>query len=72
MDMNINDDKLARITDLLEQIQETESIIVSHKKLNGIQTQIDQYETIRENLVNELSELMNEFHFKIQYQKEAA
>ncbi|MER0438387.1 hypothetical protein [Emticicia sp. W12TSBA100-4] len=72
MDMNINDDKLARITDLLEQIQETESIILSHKKLNGIQTQIDQYETICENLVNELSELMNEFHFKIQYQKEAA
>ena len=70
--MNINDDKLARITDLLEQIQETESIILSHKKLNGIQTQIEQYETICENLVNELSELMNEFHFKIQYQKEAA
>lgn len=70
--MKIKDDKLARISDLLEQIQETETIIISHKDLSGITTQIAQYEAIRENLVNELSELMNEFHFKIQYQKEAA
>jgi hypothetical protein len=70
--MKIKDDKLARISDLLEQIQETETIIISHKDLSGIPTQIAQYEAIRENLVNELSELMNEFHFKIQYQKEAA
>jgi len=70
--MKIKDDKLARISDLLGQIQETEIIIISHKNLNGIPTQIAQYEAIRENLVNELSELMNEFHFKIQYQKEAA
>jgi uncharacterized coiled-coil DUF342 family protein len=70
--MKINDDKLARISDLLEQIQETEDLIRVHKKLNGLATQITQYDNIRENLVNELSELMQDFHFKIKYQKEAA
>ncbi len=70
--MKINDDKLARIADLLEQIQETEELIRIHKNHGGLAIQISQYDIIRENLVNELSRLMQYFHFKIQYQKEAA
>jgi hypothetical protein len=70
--MKMNDDKLARISDLLEQIQETEEIIRLHKTHDGLSIQITQYDNIRENLVNELSELMQSFHFQIKYQKEAA
>jgi hemoglobin-like flavoprotein len=70
--MKMNDDKLTRISDLLEQIQETEEVIRVHKEHDGLSIQIAQYDKIRENLVNELSELMQDFHFKIKYQKEAA
>jgi 4-hydroxy-3-methylbut-2-en-1-yl diphosphate synthase IspG/GcpE len=70
--MKINEDKLARVSDLLEKIQETEEIIRLHNEHGGLSSQISQYYNIRENLVNELAELMHDFHFKIKYQKEAA
>lgn len=70
--MKIEEDKLIRISDILEQIQNTEQIILQYKNLNGLETQLSQYEDIREKLVKELSELMHTFHFEIKYQKEAA
>jgi hypothetical protein len=70
--MKIEEDKLIRISDILEQIQNTEQIIFQYKNLNGLETQLSQYDDIREKLVKELSELMQAFHFEIKYQKEAA
>jgi hypothetical protein len=70
--METNDIKFALVSDLLGQIYETEELIKIYKVQNGLSVQITQYEAIRESLVNELSNIMQEFHFKIEYQKEAA
>lgn len=55
------EEKIARISDILEQIQELNELIEFQVTHQADQSTIRQYESMRKLFVNELSDLLKEF-----------
>jgi hypothetical protein len=62
--------KIARITDILEQVEILNHQIDLHKNNDGDKASIEQYEFIKSDFVKELNDLM--LHFNLQIEPIAA
>lgn len=58
--------KIARITDILEQIENLNHQIDLHKNHDGDKASIEQYEYIKADFVKELQDLMLSFNLQIE------
>lgn len=58
--------KIVRITDILEQIENLNHQIDLHKNHDGDKALIEQYEYIKTDFVKELQDLMLSFHLQIE------
>jgi hypothetical protein len=57
--------KVARISDIIEQIEGLNEMIDYHRKHEGDASTISQYEYMRDDFVKELNELMLEFKLDV-------
>ncbi len=64
--IQIQDKKIIRITDLLEQIKELNKMIVLHKGDAGNTSMLSQYEYMKSEFVEELNTLLKDFQITIQ------
>lgn len=62
---NIVDDKIARVIDILEQIEELNKMIKLQEGENGIASSLKQYRFMREEFVNELTEILGKYQIKL-------
>ncbi len=60
------EEKSARISDILEQIEDLNTLILTLKKHDADTSTLEQYFYIRNQFTSELSLLMAEFSFKIE------
>ncbi len=60
------EEKSARISDILEQIEDLNTLILTLKKHDANNSTLEQYFYIRNQFTSELSLLMAEFSFKIE------
>lgn len=58
--------KIARITDILEQVEILNHQIDLHKNNDGDKSSIEQYEFIKADFVKELNDLMLSFNLQIE------
>ena len=65
-------DRIARITDIIEQIEDLNRMIDLHTTNNGDQSTIDQYVFMRNNFIQELNQLMGEFHLDVKLKSSVA
>jgi hypothetical protein len=65
MEMN-SQQKIARITDILEQIENLNHQIDLHKNNDGDNASIEQYEFIKSDFVKELNDLIFSFNLQIE------
>lgn len=64
--------KVARISDIIEQIEGLNEMIDLHHKHQGDASTISQYEYIRDEFVKELSELMKDFKLDVKLTEHTA
>lgn len=64
--VQIQDEKIVRITDVFEQIKELNKMIVLHKSDAGNASMLSQYEYMKSNFVDELNTLLKDFQITIQ------
>ncbi len=60
------EEKIARVSDILEQIDELNKLLDSHRENDADASTIRQYEFIRQEFVNELSALLKTFKLDFQ------
>jgi hypothetical protein len=61
------DEKIARISDVLEQIENLNEMINFHRNNNGDNSTINQYQYMKRNFTMELSNLLKEFQLTPQF-----
>ncbi len=64
--------KVARISDIIEQIEELNNMIEFHRTHQGDASTISQYEEMRNEFVNKLNDLMKEFKLDVRLAEYAA
>jgi hypothetical protein len=70
MEVEVLDDKLLRISDILEQIDLLNQQIAFHQKNGGDAFSINQYEHLRKRFLDELKELFLKFHLQVDFSLE--
>lgn len=66
------EEKVARISDIIEQIEELNKMIDLHRSHQGDLSTITQYEYMRNEFVRELNGLMNDFKLDVRLTEHAA
>jgi hypothetical protein len=66
------EEKVARISDIIEQIEELNKMIDLHRGHQGDLSTITQYEYMRSTFVKELNELMGDFKLDVRLTEHAA
>ncbi len=66
------DEKTARVSDILEQIEHLNHMIDFHKNQSGEESMMRQYEDIRNEFLKELEALLSSFKINIQIKDIAA
>ena len=66
------DEKIARVSDILEQIEQLNQMIDFHKHQSGEESMMRQYEDMRNDFLKELEALLSSFKIKIQIKGLAA
>jgi len=66
------DQKIARVSDILEQIEELNKLLDFQKENDADASTIRQYEFMRQAFVSELSELLKTFRLDLQHPNKAA
>ncbi|WKN43570.1 hypothetical protein [Tunicatimonas pelagia] len=64
--------KVARISDIIEQIEELNKMIDFHRGHQGDVSTISQYEYMRDEFVKELNEMMKDFKLDVRLTEHAA
>lgn len=64
--------KVARISDIIEQIEDLNNMIELHRTNQGDESTISQYEYMRNKFVSELSDLMKDFKLDVRLTEHAA
>lgn len=64
--------KVARISDIIEQIEELNKMIDFHRSHQGDASTISQYEYMRDEFIKELNELMKDFKLDVRLTEHAA
>jgi hypothetical protein len=64
--------KVARISDIIEQIEELNNMIELHRAHQGDASTISQYEYMRNKFVSELNDLMKDFKLDVRLTEHAA
>ena len=62
----ISNQKIARVTDILEQIEELNKMIELNKDDSKDNSMLSQYQFMRNEFVEKLKYILNDFHIKIQ------
>lgn len=66
------EEKVARISDIIEQIEELNKMIDTHRSHQGDLSTITQYEHMRNVFIKELNELMGDFKLDVRLTEHAA
>ncbi|MBK7870655.1 MAG: hypothetical protein IPJ74_08220 [Saprospiraceae bacterium] len=66
------DEKIARITDILEQIEQLNKMVNFHKKESGEASMMRQYVEMRKNFLIELQDLLSNFEIEVKIKDVAA
>lgn len=66
------DEKIARITDILEQIEQLNKMVNFHKKESGEASMMRQYMEMRKNFLIELQYLLSNFEIEVKIKDVAA
>ncbi len=66
------EEKIVRVTEILEQIEELNHMIDLHREHKGDASTISQYEYMREKFVHELNELFRAFKLNANFSLQAA
>ncbi len=66
------EEKIARVSDILEQISKLNEMIDFHKNQSGEKSMLKQYEEMKEEFVVELEELLSNFKIKAKISGKAA
>lgn len=66
------DEKIARITDILEQIEQLNKMVNFHKKESGEASMMRQYMEMRKNFLIELQDLLSNFEIEVKIKDIAA
>ena len=64
--------KVARISDIIEQIEELNKMIDFHRSNQGDVSTISQYEYMRDEFIKELNDLMKDFKLDVRLTEHAA
>ena len=64
--------KIARISDILEQIEQLNEMVDFHKNKSGEKSMMRQYEEMRQKFLMELSKLLADFRIEIKMKGKAA
>ena len=64
--------KVARISDIIEQIEELNKMIDIHRSHQGDVSTISQYEYMRDEFIKELNDLMKDFKLDVRLTERAA
>ena len=64
--------KVARISDIIEQIEELNKMIDIHRSHQGDVSTISQYEYMRDEFIKELNDLMKDFKLDVRLTEHAA
>lgn len=70
-EVQINE-QIARISDILEQIEKLNQMIEFHKKESGEESMMRQYIEIRQKFIQELKDILSEFQLDVEIRGEAA
>ena len=65
-------EKIARASDILEQIDKLNEIVDFHKKESNEASMIRQYELMRKEFLKELEEVLNQFQINVTIEEKAA
>lgn len=65
-------DKIARISDILEQIERLNEMVDFHKNKSGERSMLRQYEDMRQEFFLELEKLMADFRIEVKLKGKAA
>ena len=71
-DQQVIDEKTARVSDILEQIERLNHMIDFHKDQSGEASMMRQYEDMRNEFLKELETLLASFKINIQFKDTAA
>ncbi|MGB3776967.1 MAG: hypothetical protein WA960_01305 [Tunicatimonas sp.] len=71
-DQQVIDEKTARVSDILEQIERLNHMIDFHKDQSGEASMMRQYEDMRSEFLKELETLLASFKINIQFKDTAA
>ena len=66
------EERVARISDIIEQVEELNKMIDFHRGHEGDESTISQYEYMRNEFVEELNKLMKEFKLDVRLSEHAA
>ena len=66
------DEKTARISDILEQIEQLNQMVDFHKNQSGEESMVRQYEDMRNEFLKELETLLSSFKISVQIRDTAA